>query len=230
MGVEPMGEGPSLPLHSEWQELSLLSHPVASREPSLQRFHHFPHHRMSPIIELPELTGPESAGGLLRVSESSGSVQAAPFTPCFSSPNSATAFSPPPTPRHPLLLGASGTRDEAVCRPGLKKFPAGLRLAQSRLHPTPETLAATGSSQHQELQVPASPARALPPLPRPPRAPPANPPRMPLIGLSALSVTSSIEGRVGDGDPDPEPLKGGSGGRRHRRGERSGACPSPGPK
>lgn len=57
-----------------------------------------------------------------------------------------------------------------VSKPGLKKFPARLRLAGSRLHPTPKSQEATDSSERCELQVPLSLAQALPPLPRPQQA------------------------------------------------------------
>lgn len=131
--------------------------------------------------------------GLLRVSECLGLVHAAlraySFTPCFSFPNSAhTVFCTLATLRQTPPLGAPGIRDDAVVRPGLKEFPAGLRLAGRRLHPKPKSQAATGSSQRCELQVPPSFARALPPLPHPTPGPPVSRPRVPPIGLSALSV------------------------------------------
>lgn len=132
--------------------------------------------------------------GLLWVCESSGLVHAAScaysFTLYFSFPSSAhTAFCPLSTLRHPPPLGAPATRGDAVGRLGLKKFPVGLRLAGSRLHPKPKSQAAAGSSQICELQVPPTLARALPPLPRPPPASLLSQPRVPPIGLSSLSVT-----------------------------------------
>lgn len=74
----------------------------------------------------------------------------------------------------------------AAGRPSLKKFPAGLRLAGSQLHPKPKSQEATRASQHCELQIPQSLARALP---RPPLASLVSGPRVPPIGLSVLSVT-----------------------------------------
>lgn len=134
--------------------------------------------------------------GLLQSSECSGLVHAAlraySFTSCFSFPNSAhTASYPLATLRHPPPLGVPGTRDDAIGRPALKKFPAGLRLADIGLHPKPVS---GGSSWSYALQFPPSLACALPPLPRSPPAPPVNRPRVPPIGFAALSVTWVLRG------------------------------------
>lgn len=174
--------------------------------------------------------------GLLRISESSGDWTSRPRVHIhshhvFPFPVLHThAFCLLPTLRRPLFLGAPATRGDAVGRPGLKKFPAGLRLAGSQLHRTPKSQTATGSSQRCELQVPGSPARA-PASPAPSTGEACESAKSACHwSLRPVSHLGSTEGRVGGGDPDPERLKGGSGGRRHRRGERSGACPSPGPK
>lgn len=72
--------------------------------------------------------------GLLRVSESSGLVQAAScaysFTPYFSLHKSAhAALCPPPTLHIPPVLWPPGTGGDAVSKPALKNFPARLRFA-----------------------------------------------------------------------------------------------------
>lgn len=140
--------------------------PTALRSPSPS--HNVPNNR-APRADL----APKCRQGLLRVSESSGLVQKAScaysFTPCFSLHKSAhAAFCPFPTFHNPPVLWTPGTGGDVVSKPSLKKFPARLRLAGSRLHPTPKSQETTDSSHPWGTTSPAVPRAGSPASPAPP--------------------------------------------------------------